>query len=59
VILVEHGRPLHNNLRRERITLRELAAQARQRNIRNLADVDYAVLETSGVISFLTSATTD
>lgn len=59
VILVEHGRPLHDNLRRERITIRELAAQARQRNIGNLADVDYAVLETSGVISFLTSAATD
>src|SRR5947209_13070175 len=55
VILVEHGRPLHDNLRRERITLPELAAQARQHNIANVADVDYAVLETSGVISFLTS----
>jgi uncharacterized membrane protein YcaP (DUF421 family) len=55
VILVEHGRPLHDNLRRERITLRELAAQARQNNIADVADVDYAVLETSGVISFLTS----
>ena len=55
VILVEHGRPLHDNLRRERITLPELAAQARQHNIANVADVDYAVLETSGVISFLTT----
>jgi uncharacterized membrane protein YcaP (DUF421 family) len=55
VILVEHGRPLHANLRRERITLRELAAQARQHNIADVANVDYAVLETSGVISFLTS----
>ncbi len=55
VILVEHGRPLHDNLRRERITLPELAAQARQHNIADVADVDYAVLETSGVISFLTS----
>jgi uncharacterized membrane protein YcaP (DUF421 family) len=54
VILVEHGRPLHGNLRRERITLRELAAQARMNNIADLADVHYAVLETSGAISFLT-----
>src|SRR3954451_4389162 len=53
VILVEHGRPLHVNLRRERITLRELAAQARMNNIADLADVHYAVLETSGAISFL------
>jgi uncharacterized membrane protein YcaP (DUF421 family) len=56
VILVEHGRPLHGNLRRERITLRELAAQARMNNIADLADVHYAVLETSGAISFLTEA---
>lgn len=55
VILVEHGRPLHSNLRRERITLGELAAQARQKNIADLTQVDYAVLETSGTISFLTS----
>jgi len=56
VILVEHGRPIHNNLRRERITLRELAAQARQHNIADLGDIHYAVLETSGAISFLTDA---
>ena len=56
VILVEHGRPIHNNLRRERITLPELAAQARQHNIADLGDIHYAVLETSGAISFLTDA---
>jgi len=56
VILGEHGRPIHNNLRRERITLRELAAQARQHNIADLGDIHYAVLETSGAISFLTDA---
>ena len=56
VILVEHGRPIHYNLRRERITLRELAAQARQHNIADLGDIHYAVLETSGAISFLTDA---
>jgi uncharacterized membrane protein YcaP (DUF421 family) len=55
VILMEHGRPLHQNLRRERITLRELAAQARMKDIADLGDVDYAVLETSGAISFLTN----
>ncbi len=54
VILVENGRPLRKNLRRERITLGELAAQARQRDILDLGSVRYAVLETSGTISFLT-----
>jgi uncharacterized membrane protein YcaP (DUF421 family) len=54
VILLENGRPLESNLRRERISLGELAAQARQNNIADLASVRYAVLETSGTISFLT-----
>jgi uncharacterized membrane protein YcaP (DUF421 family) len=56
VILVEHGRPIDRNLRRERITLGEIAAQARQNDIARLDDVAYAVLETSGAISFLTEA---
>jgi uncharacterized membrane protein YcaP (DUF421 family) len=54
VILLENGRPLHKNLRRQRITLGELAAQARQSDIADLGSVRYAVLETSGAISFLT-----
>jgi uncharacterized membrane protein YcaP (DUF421 family) len=54
IILVQHGRPLEHNLRRQRITLAELQAQARQRNISSLDRVAYAVLETNGRISFLT-----
>jgi uncharacterized membrane protein YcaP (DUF421 family) len=54
VILLENGNPLESNLRRERISLGELAAQARERNIADLGSVRYAVLETSGTISFLT-----
>jgi uncharacterized membrane protein YcaP (DUF421 family) len=54
VILLENGRPLEQNLRRERISLGELAAEARQNDISDLGTVRYAVLETSGSISFLT-----
>ena len=54
VILLENGRPIDRNLRRERISLGELAAQARQKDITDLGAVRYAVLETSGTISFLT-----
>jgi len=54
VILLENGRPLEKNLRRERISLGELAAEARQNDISDLGTVRYAVLETSGSISFLT-----
>ena len=53
VILVEHGRHLDRNLRRNRITREELAAQARLNQIAHIEDVEWAVLETSGQISFI------
>jgi uncharacterized membrane protein YcaP (DUF421 family) len=53
VILVERGEPLERNLRRNRITMEELAAQARLQQIAHLSDVEWAVLETSGQISFI------
>lgn len=54
VILLENGMPIERNLRRERISIGELAAQAREHNISDLDTIRYAVLETSGSISFLT-----
>jgi uncharacterized membrane protein YcaP (DUF421 family) len=54
VILVEHGEPLARNMKRNRITLEELAAQARlTAQIAHIRDVEWAVLETSGQISFI------
>jgi uncharacterized membrane protein YcaP (DUF421 family) len=53
VIVVEHGKPLDRNLRRNRITLEELAAQARLQQIAHIDEVEWAVLETSGQISFI------
>lgn len=53
VIIVEHGAPIERNLRRNRITVEELAAQARLDNIARIADIEWAVLETSGQISFI------
>jgi uncharacterized membrane protein YcaP (DUF421 family) len=53
VVLVEDGKPLEGNLRRERITVEELAAQARLNQIESLDRVRWAVLETSGAISFI------
>jgi uncharacterized membrane protein YcaP (DUF421 family) len=53
VIVVEDGKPLERNLRRNRITLEELRAAARARGIASLEDVRWAVLETSGTISFV------
>ena len=55
IVLVADGEVLDGSLRRERITREELAAEARLAQIGSLADVRYAVLETNGKISFLTS----
>jgi uncharacterized membrane protein YcaP (DUF421 family) len=56
VVLVEDGKAIESNLRRERITLEELAAQARLKEIDSIADVRWAVLETSGAVSFIPRA---
>jgi uncharacterized membrane protein YcaP (DUF421 family) len=53
VIVVEDGKPIERNLRRNRITLEELAAAARQSQLDSLDDVRWAVLETNGRISFI------
>jgi uncharacterized membrane protein YcaP (DUF421 family) len=54
VILIANGDLVHGNLRRERITLEELAAQARLVQVPDLGSVRWAVMETNGRISFLT-----
>jgi uncharacterized membrane protein YcaP (DUF421 family) len=54
VILLEDGRPIESILRRERITVDELAEAARQQQgLASLDDVQWAVLETSGQISVI------
>lgn len=53
VIVVEDGKPIQRNLRRNRITLEELAAAARQQQIAAIEDVRWGVLETNGRISFI------
>ena len=53
VIVVEDGKPIERNLRRNRITLEELAAAARQSQLASIEDVRWGVLETNGRISFI------
>jgi uncharacterized membrane protein YcaP (DUF421 family) len=53
LVLVHDGRPIARNLRRERITLEELEAEARMQQLTSLDDVQVAVLETSGKISII------
>jgi uncharacterized membrane protein YcaP (DUF421 family) len=56
VVLVADGQVLERALKRERITVDELGAEARQQQIGSLGDVRFAVLETSGKISFVQSS---
>ncbi|HEX4623448.1 MAG TPA: YetF domain-containing protein [Solirubrobacteraceae bacterium] len=53
IVLIERGKLLERNLRRERITIGELTSEARQQQIGSLDEVEWAVLETNGRISFL------
>src|SRR3954447_20398773 len=53
IVLVEDGRVLERNVRRERLTSGELEEQARLSQIESLDKVRWAVLETNGQISFI------
>jgi uncharacterized membrane protein YcaP (DUF421 family) len=53
VILVEDGRVIEKNLRKERMTPEEIAAEARLQQIDSLDKVKWAVLESGGRISFI------
>ncbi len=53
-VLVKHGRILHENLRRERVSMPELRTALRKEGVVSLRDVRYAILEEDGHLSVLT-----
>jgi uncharacterized membrane protein YcaP (DUF421 family) len=53
LVLIEHGEIIDTNLARERMTHDELLAELRLAQIGSVADVDWAVLERNGKVSFL------
>ena len=53
IIVLQDGKPIDRNLRRNRITHEELAAAARQQQVASLDEVQWAVLETSGEITII------
>ena len=53
IVVVQQGKILDSNLRRERLTRTELAEEARMQQIGSLEDVSWAILEKSGQISFI------
>jgi uncharacterized membrane protein YcaP (DUF421 family) len=53
IIMLQDGKPIEKNMRRERLTVDDLAEAARKEGIGKLEDVAWAVMETSGEISFI------
>jgi uncharacterized membrane protein YcaP (DUF421 family) len=53
IIVLQDGEVIERNLKRERLSVDEVAEQARLQGIAHLADVRWAVLETNGQISFI------
>lgn len=55
-LLIENGKILERNMSKEGIDINDLQEEARQNGYFDLSKVNYAVLETSGKISFLSKA---
>ena len=53
IVLVENGKLIERNMRRERLTLDDLSEKARLSEIASIDDIKWAVLETNGDISFI------
>ena len=53
LIIVQDGKLIEKNLRKERITAEEVAGEARQQQIASIEDVEWGVLEGSGKMSFI------
>ena len=53
LVVVEHGTPVEYNMRAERLTLEEVASAARLQQIGSLDDVEWAIVEANGQISFI------
>jgi uncharacterized membrane protein YcaP (DUF421 family) len=53
IVIVDHGKLVQSNLRRERMTEDEVAEEARQQQISKLDEIEWAILEANGTISFI------
>jgi uncharacterized membrane protein YcaP (DUF421 family) len=53
IIVLQDGKVIARNLRRERLTVEDVEEEARRQGIGQLADAQWGVLETTGRISFI------
>ena len=54
IVIVQDGKLLERNLRRERLTAQDVAEEARLQQVARLEDVKWGVLEATGEMSFIT-----
>jgi uncharacterized membrane protein YcaP (DUF421 family) len=59
IVLVEDGRLIDGNLRRQRLTPDDVAEAMRLQQILSFTDVAWAILESNGRISFIEKRTVD
>ncbi|WP_028309215.1 DUF421 domain-containing protein [Desulfitibacter alkalitolerans] len=52
-VLIENGKIIESELRKLRYNLTDLLEQLRLKNFPNIADIEYAILETSGELSII------
>jgi uncharacterized membrane protein YcaP (DUF421 family) len=53
VVIIEDGKLIERNLRRERLTEDEIAEKMRTQQIASVEDVEWGILESSGNMSFI------
>jgi len=53
VVLVENGKLIEQNMKRERITVEDIESEGRQQQVTDIADMRWALLETGGRISVI------
>jgi uncharacterized membrane protein YcaP (DUF421 family) len=53
IVIIQDGNVIESNLKRERLTVEEVAEEARGQQIGSLEDVQWAVFEAGGSISFI------
>jgi hypothetical protein len=53
IIVVQDGQVIERNLRRERLTVEDIAEEARKQQIAHIDEIRFAILENDGTISFI------
>lgn len=54
VLVFAEGRPVEDEMRRERLSVADLLVAAREQGIRRTSEIEYAVLEADGRLAFFT-----